>query len=220
MMRRRGFTLAELLVVIAIIGVLIGLLIPAITGALNAARRAACMSNLRQVGMATLMYARHWEGSFPADGNLGIEQADRSPAWFFRLPELLDDGQAGTKPRSSIFQCAAYRWKGPQRFTNASPKSFKMNTYLDDDRRSPHYAQGLARDESQVVLFIDTVAGETGMGQWGHALASAVDDSRHRGGVNVLYLDGHTLSVATPPKRREHWRTALRWVPSGWTGGP
>ncbi|MBN2021895.1 MAG: DUF1559 domain-containing protein [Pirellulales bacterium] len=50
--RKRGFTLVELLVVIAIIGVLIALLVPAVQAAREAARRAACISTLRQIGIA------------------------------------------------------------------------------------------------------------------------------------------------------------------------
>jgi len=54
--RRRGFTLIELLVVIAIIAVLIALLLPAVQAAREAARRAQCINNMKQIGLAVHNY--------------------------------------------------------------------------------------------------------------------------------------------------------------------
>src|SRR6266511_3375494 len=63
--RQRGFTLIELLVVIAIIAILAAILFPVFAQAREKARQASCLSNCKQIGLASNMYLQDYDETFP-----------------------------------------------------------------------------------------------------------------------------------------------------------
>ena len=95
--KKRGFTLIELLVVIAIIAVLIGLLLPAVQKVREAAARAACQNNLKQISLATINCCDTYQGKLPPA--IGIYPSQTISAnngeggvFFFILPFIEQQG--------------------------------------------------------------------------------------------------------------------------------
>ena len=111
-MAPNGFTLIELLVVIAIIAILAALLVPAARRAQEMGRRALCINNLRQIGMACEQYINDHDGYYPRVGWTAGIPGHRK--WYETLAAVMDVNgwQPGVK-LSPLFDCPSAQEKNP-----------------------------------------------------------------------------------------------------------
>src|SRR5262249_52047687 len=103
---RRGFTLIELLVVIAIIAVLIALLLPAVQSAREAARRAQCINNLKQIGLGMHNY-HSTHGTFPLGGTVNWSRYGYNANWGTWSAAALLLGYMEGQP---LYNAANFNW--------------------------------------------------------------------------------------------------------------
>jgi len=110
-----AFTLIELLVVIAIIAILAAMLLPALRNAKEVAKKAVCMSNFKQYGVAIVQYVDDWNGWMPVGGSPGDDGAvptqwrmESSPYLGISDIKNVFDARLG----QGIFCCPS--WKAPE----------------------------------------------------------------------------------------------------------
>jgi prepilin-type processing-associated H-X9-DG protein len=205
-----------LLVVIGIIALLISILLPALSKARNSAKTMACLSNLRQLGQATAMYAGENKQYLPYPTTTLGEGA----LWFNAMDPYLQavednsarTGVAAGRNYKRYKQCEVYdsfdggKFTGGQDLTKEFSRTFKMNSML---RHNDPYSQAKiteVRQSSEVVIFGDGVSLDlTGVidSQWENGQFSMeVNDPteanpalRHNGGANILFVDGHAANI-------------------------
>ena len=183
--RPPAFTLIELLVVIAIIGVLAALLMSALGASREKARRANCLSNLRQIGQATHMYVND-TGIMPLnDDDSGNSLWDG--AEYGHYGHLIENGYL--PPDAKVFYCL----------------SAKVNPY--DDPTYGHQNIGVPGKGSQSSYFFRGPPDGAPVRLDGAGQLSLIADyyqastgvKNHADGVNVLYTDGSARYLIVDP---------------------
>src|SRR5215203_6168614 len=102
-----GFTLVELLVVIGIIALLISILLPSLGRAREQANQVKCLSNIRQLGTAFMMYLNENKGYFP-HANASVGQKHRLSDWIY----WQQPGQANMPTDRSVHESNVARYLG------------------------------------------------------------------------------------------------------------
>ena len=194
-MRRFGFTLIELLVVIAIIAILAAILFPVFARARAKAQQTACLSNVKQLGLAMVAYATDYDMNLPRWSDVGDPIPD-PPTACTTWDEALDP----YVKNSQIFSCAANPYEGASGGNPPVPPGPKRAYAM------PRYVSGIGLTEPPNS--VDTVLlGEKGaypLGWWPDAAMESFyqmgmqqkypGDTKqmpHNEGKDFLFLDGH-----------------------------
>jgi len=219
-LRRRSFTLVELLVVVAIVALLISILLPAMGQARKQGRATACLSNMRGMGMAVLMYCNdnrdflvtvglsheedHYEpeeawirtlSAYYNNKLLARCPSDRSPHWSLPVdggPEVPMPVEDPNDPLYAKLRHVSYGMNGYTHFGIGPP----------DDERGPYNRLGMFRRPATTVYIVEMAEeGEFAMAdhvhpdEWGDDpetfAAEQVELERHRGKANYNFIDGH-----------------------------
>jgi len=220
MRAKRAFTLIELLVVIAIIAILAAILFPVFAQAKGAAKQTVCLSNVKQMGLATSLYVSDNDGTFPItffmsfdssyqpciltsfqsvqpyqkSAQLVICPADSTPLDF----KVGSMGLGYPAPCASEPNVTKMSYQPNFRLIDVGDPNFLVNPYTGVTGRPVHSESELQFPSVTSEFFDATIALSGGTAAF--VTYQMPIQPRHRDLVNVVWVDGHSKPVHTKPQ--------------------
>jgi prepilin-type N-terminal cleavage/methylation domain-containing protein/prepilin-type processing-associated H-X9-DG protein len=170
--RNPGFTLIELLVVIAVVGLLAGMLLPVVSRAKEAGRSTACLSNLRQIGVALEIYVQESQNRLPVmyDRGTNTDLLGQTNVSSVPGPDTVLTAQVGGK---MVWRCPSDQRK----IFEATGASYSWNNLLNGQNAEHLRVMAIAFPSHLMPVFFDKESFHSARGK--------------KRGVNYLYADGH-----------------------------
>lgn len=212
---RAGFTLIELLVVIAIIAILAAILFPVFAQARSAARKTACLSNLKQLGVAIGLYTQDYDETLPP-ANYAINSVNY--AWMSFVDPYVKGGATGSNAEigtsaKSVYFCPEFSKSGGTRPSFSYIANYWVMGSLDRNlsaalQRAPSSLAAI-QSPAQIVLLAegrgdcvwtpgDDTGGATGTFKSCSETYSLYGRNRHSEGSNYLLADSHAKWYKAP----------------------
>jgi prepilin-type N-terminal cleavage/methylation domain-containing protein/prepilin-type processing-associated H-X9-DG protein len=171
---RRSFTLIELLVVIAIIGVLGALLMPTLGRAKEAGRATACLSNLRQIGIALQIYVQENNNRLPVMRDRPIGTTNAPTTNDLPSVDLVLSNELGNV---KVLRCPSDR----EEIYEQTGSSYSWNSLLNGQNADRLEIFTMEFKPTQIPVMFDKEAFHKARGE--------------KKGVNYLYADGHIKNL-------------------------
>jgi len=230
--KKPAFTLIELLVVIAIIAILAAILFPVFARARENARRASCMSNLKQIGLATMMYVQDYDERYPLGivGDIPVTAPTgylSGSAYCTGMPcgeFTVGDGHNSSGKYVSWMDLLQPYTKSVQVFvcpsqTSASYSGYGYSLYINNLKNSPYQPANEAQlnNPSVTAMMMDCnnqYCVYANPGDSFNPLNDVRNSAPHLDGYNMAFADGHVkwlnknnpIGINTTANLNKYWK--------------